>query len=193
MHLCGIPYILLEGKLEDWEKILQKLNYLSKFIENKRNIFEDLIYEIPKDEFPIDKMKKNIEEIINTKKGNINIEFWKTIIMETNITFYKALETYKYIEVEEKVIRGWICDFYPAMKMDAKKNSNDLVDEILEVSLKVMQDETKEIRNYIIYTGITDLKQDPDTFIVEPIVNYRFSVDNSNNDEANEDWFLKDL
>ena len=28
--VCGIPYILLEGTLEDWEKILEKLKFLSK-------------------------------------------------------------------------------------------------------------------------------------------------------------------
>ena len=28
---CGIPYILLEGTLEDWEKILEKLIFLSKY------------------------------------------------------------------------------------------------------------------------------------------------------------------
>ena len=30
-------------------------------------------------------MKKNIIEIINTKKGNINYDFWRNIIMETKV------------------------------------------------------------------------------------------------------------
>ena len=61
MVMCGIPYILLEGTLEDWEKILQKLKFLSKY------------------DFSREKMEKNIEEIINTKKGKINLDFWRKI------------------------------------------------------------------------------------------------------------------
>ena len=143
MRRCGIPYILLEGKLEDWEKILQKLNHLSKFLDEKKKSIEDyklnfkLSYFI-KNGFNVDKIKKNIEEIIKTKKGNINIDFWKNIIMETNVTSYEEVGVYEYVEVQKRVIRGWICDFYPTMKRDVEKNSNDLVDEILEVPLKVM-------------------------------------------------------
>ena len=192
MRRCGIPYILLEGKLEDWEKILQKLNHLSKFLDEKKKSIEDykLSYFI-KNGFNVDKIKKNIEEIIKTKKGNINIDFWKNIIMETNVTSYEEVGVYEYVEVQKKVIRGWICDFYPTMKRDVEKNSNDLVDEILEVPLKVMQSETKEIRDYKIFAGITDLKQDPDTYLVEPIVNFTFSVDNSNDNKY--DWIPNDL
>ena len=62
---CGIPYILLEGTLEDWEKILEKLISLSKY------------------GFSREKMENNIKEIINTKKGKINLDFWRKIIMET--------------------------------------------------------------------------------------------------------------
>ena len=31
MISCGIPYIILEGNLEDWKKILKKLKVLSKY------------------------------------------------------------------------------------------------------------------------------------------------------------------
>ena len=50
MASCGIPYILLEGNLNDWEKILEKLKFLSKY------------------DFDIKNMEKDIIEIINTKK-----------------------------------------------------------------------------------------------------------------------------
>ena len=54
---CGIPYILLEGSLNDWENILNKLKFLSKY------------------DFDTNNMEKDIIEIINTKKGKINLEF----------------------------------------------------------------------------------------------------------------------
>ena len=31
MISCGIPYIILEGNLNDWEKLLEKLKFLSKY------------------------------------------------------------------------------------------------------------------------------------------------------------------
>ena len=50
MASCGIPYILLERNLNDCEKILEKLKFLSKY------------------DFDIKNMEKDIIEIINTKK-----------------------------------------------------------------------------------------------------------------------------
>jgi hypothetical protein len=175
MHVCGIPYIILEGKLSDWEKIFEKLIYLSKY------------------DFKIDKMKKNIEEIINTKKGNINLEFWKKIIMETKENILEEFGTYSYKEVEKKIISGWICDFYPTMGLVETNliDSSPLVDEILEVPLKIKQYETKEVRNYKIYTGITDLSQDPNSYVIEPIVNYSLFIESNGSDF--DDWIPNDL
>ena len=65
MCTCGIPYIILEGNLEDWEKILKKLKAL------KKCRFDTL------------KMENDILKIIDTKKGKIDLDFWRTIIMET--------------------------------------------------------------------------------------------------------------
>ena len=65
MVICGIPYIILEGNLEDWEKTLKKLKSISK------------------SGFWTKQMEEDIIEIINTKKGKINLDFWRKIIMET--------------------------------------------------------------------------------------------------------------
>ena len=154
---CGIPYIILEGTIEDWEKILKKLKYLSKY------------------EFNIQKMEKDIEEIIKTKKGNINLKFWRNIIMETKEKLTESVGCGKKVTKEKKLIRGWICDFYPTMKKNVETSSHDLVDEVNEVPIIIELKETGETKEGRIYAGIRDLKQDPKTFIVEPIVNYCFS------------------
>ena len=95
MITCGIPYIILEGNLNDWEKILVKLKFLSNY------------------GFYISKMEKDIIEIINTKKGNININFWRKIIMETkeNISESNGCSI-SLKKVEKSFITGWILDFY---------------------------------------------------------------------------------
>ena len=155
MCTCGIPYIILEGTIEDWEKILKKLKFLSKY------------------EFYTEKMEKNIEEIIETKKGNINLDFWRHIIMETkeNVRVEKCMGVTK----EKNVIRGWICDFYPTLDKNVEANSYNLVKEVNEVPITIEFEETGETKKAEIIAGILDLEQDPETFIVEPIVKYYFS------------------
>jgi len=153
MVKCGIPYILLEGTLEDWEKILQKLKFLSKY------------------DFSREKMEKNIEEIINTKKGKINLDFWRKIIMETK----KEEEDWKGCGSEgEDKITGWILDFYDHLFNPLSRDSN-LVEEVLEVPIELTDDTERKRVKGMICAGIRDLKQDPETYVVEPIVNYCFS------------------
>ena len=153
MKVCGIPYILLEGTLEDWEKILEKLKFLSKY------------------EFSNKKMEKDIKEIINTKKGKINLDFWRKIIMETK----KEDDDWRGCGSEgEDKITGWICDFYYSLGKVISRDSY-LPDEVLEASIQITEIGSKEKTvNYIISSGIRDLVQDPKTFVVEPIVNYCF-------------------
>ena len=155
MVSCGIPYILLEGNLEDWKKILEKLKSLSKCGFSTKKIEEDII------------------EIINTKEGKINLDFWRKIIMETKGTITEVKDCMD-VEVERELITGWILDFYnkTQVKKDDLKN---LKEEVISAPVTVKEVETGETRPAVIYAGIRDLKQDPNTFIVEPIVNYCFS------------------
>ena len=158
MFICGIPYLILEGNLNDWEKILEKLKFLEKYDPPRKSIEEDLI------------------EIINTKKGNINLDFWRKIIMETWKTTKKTIDC-MYKEVEEDFIKGWILHFYGYNRIE-KDKINDLLKEVVEAPITVMDTETNEKKDGIIYAGIRDLKQDPHTFEVEPIINYCLSLNN---------------
>ena len=156
MFTCGIPYIILEGNLNDWEKILEKLKFLEKYDFYRESIEEDLI------------------EIINTKKGNINLDFWPKIIMETRETIRKEIDC-MYKEVEEDLIKGWILHFYGCNTIE-KDKINDLLKEVVEAPITIKDLETNETKYGIIYAGIRDLKQDPHTFEVEPIINYCLSL-----------------
>lgn len=158
MASCGIPYIILEGNLNDWEKILEKLKYLSKY------------------DFDINLIEKDIIEIINTKKGKINLDFWSKIIMKTREKTEERMPCSIFsTTVERDFITGWILHFFNEEKV--KKNKlNKLIKEIVEAEVNIEDLETGEKKNGIIYSGITDLKQDSNNFVVEPIVNYSFSV-----------------
>jgi len=157
MASCGIPYILLEGSLEDWKKILEKLKSLSKCGFSTKKIEEDII------------------EIINTKEGKINLDFWRKIIMETKGTI-REIKGCMPVEVERDLITGWILDFYNKTKVK-KDNLKDLNEEVISAPVTIKEINSGKTKPAVIYAGISDLKQDPITFIVEPIVNYCFSFD----------------
>ena len=157
MATCGIPYILLEGSLEDWKKILEKLKSLSKYGFDGENIEKDII------------------EIINAKEGKINLDFWRKIIMETKGIVYEEKNCMD-VEVERELITGWILDFYDETKVK-KEDLKDLSEEVINAPVTIKEVQSGETKNAVIYAGIRDLKQDPITYIIEPIVNYCFSFD----------------
>ena len=64
---CGIPSVTLKGTVQDWERILEKLQLLRKYE------FDHWINENE----PI------IKKLIETRKGNIDIDFWKNMILRT--------------------------------------------------------------------------------------------------------------
>ena len=103
MIACGIPYIILEGSLNDWENVLNKLQFLSKY------------------NFYIKNMEEDIMKIINTKKGKIDLDFWSKIIMETKIKEKQSRPCmFEIREVENIYIRGWILNFYNKIKIKKK-------------------------------------------------------------------------
>ena len=169
---CGIPYILLEGSLNDWENILNKLKFLAKY------------------DFYINSIEKDIIEIINTKKGKINLEFWSKIIMETKIK-EKVMKPcmFDFHIVENEYITGWILDFYN--RYEIKKNYiSDLISEIVAAPIKISElngNTNNKIKKIIIYSGITDIKQNPDNYEVEPIVNYEFTFDENQEEIENKE------
>ena len=69
---CGIPYIILEGTVEDYEKIKEKAKNLSKY--------DFSLY--------IDRIIPHIEKMIEAKNGNIDNNYFKDIIQKNEATDY---------------------------------------------------------------------------------------------------------
>lgn len=89
ISLCGIPKIEIQGTIQDYEKMISNLTVLKKY-----NLA-----------WWIDKIIPIIEEIINTLKGNINRDFWKSIFKEDD-------------ESGGPDITGWITKFFPYIKVE---------------------------------------------------------------------------
>ena len=88
---CGIPYIILEGTVEDYKKIKSKATALSKY----------------KFEWYISRIIPIIDKMIQAKEGNIDVDFFKGIIQNKVYYIDKICAT-----KEVKEIDGWILKFF---------------------------------------------------------------------------------
>ena len=94
---CGIPYIILEGTAEDYEKIISKAEDLKK-------------YEF---EWYINRIIPLIKKMVDAKKDNIDVDFFKDIIQKKEVT--ETIYGLSGIEKGKKkvsYISGWILNFF---------------------------------------------------------------------------------
>ena len=151
LHSCNYPYIILEGKLEDWENILKKTKALSKY---------DLEEWVSRLEIPLN-------EIIETKKGKINKEFWKKILYPDKIDENIEIEAYKYKTIQVDGINGWLLTFFPYYEDGTFRYVNSiktkdlwrLPEKLLKTPLLMKSDDEGETP-MIIYSGFLGMKVD---------------------------------
>lgn len=87
---CGIPEVTVEGSVKDWEKILMRLDYLSKY---------DL-------KWWTSELKPVIQKIIDTKKGKPDKQFWMNMVKYHKLGVYGSYDG----------IDGWLLKFYPYLQ-----------------------------------------------------------------------------
>ena len=94
---CGIPEITIEGSIEDWELLYEKIIELG-------NLDEEIV-------FWTDELKVIIKKIIETlETKRPDIDFYKNIVQNVD----------KSKKCEPDIINGWIIKFIPYDK-DNKK------------------------------------------------------------------------
>jgi hypothetical protein len=150
-HMCYYPYIILEGKLEDWQSILEKAKNLSKY--KLKNWVTGL-------EFVLSK-------IIETKKGKINKDFWKEILYPDKVDERIELYNYEYKTIKVDGIKGWLLLFFPYFKdgsfrFDISLKTKDfwrLPDRLLETPLIMKSDDEGETK-MTIYSGFIGMNVD---------------------------------
>lgn len=153
---CGIPEVTIEGTVEDWQKILIKLDSLSKY---------DL-------EWWTKELKPVIQEIINTKSGKFNKEFWMDMIKFHREGIYGSMTD----------IDGWFLKFYPyysnGERTDLKKikSIGDLPAEIVRVpfvlDLNIDKNTTIFSQQMEFWAGFMGLQQDNETYNLKPIIGW---------------------
>ncbi|OHT13810.1 hypothetical protein TRFO_15924 [Tritrichomonas foetus] len=165
---CGIPSVTIEGTLQDWEQIQEKLKVIEKY---------DL-------EWWVSKLHPIIEEIINTKKGNANKDFWLHMVRYKDGS---GLYDPSYID-------GWICSFYPYNKKGQRNSLNKIYDqnklppEVLQVPMKltiIYPGKPDEKYNCTIYSGFFGLTQDLKTLNLKPEIGWIMTKQPLNDNENN--------
>ena len=165
---CGFPHITIEGSIEDWTKIADKLSKLSKY---KFEWFT-------KQTIPV------INKIIDTKKGIVDDIFWKIMLKVKNSSgFYNP-----------GYVNGWLCRFFP---FDSKGNrlngrvddEDELQSELQEIPF-ILNIIGQESYNCEFLAGFVGLSQDEETKSVKPEIGWFIRTaekkDSEDSDEVNE-------
>ena len=159
---CGISEIIIEGKIEDWKLLLEKVIAIEKFDE-------EIV-------FWTNELKKIIRKIIETLiTKNPDKKFYRNIVQ--NIDRSKICEP--------DLINGWIIKFIPydnnGKKCDFNSfNFNGLKIEDIPSQITIMpfnlintnkNGQTKKYQSEI-YTGFFGIRQNLETLSIKPVIGY---------------------
>ena len=162
MEACGFPTITIEGTLEDWELIKQKVEDISKY---------DL-------KWWTCKLIPLIDEFINVKKGIVNKRFWlKMFRYKDGRGFY-----------DPSYIDGWICDFFPYAGSRIK--ISEMQSEILTVPLKlkfIALGITVDCELHAGFMGVKETKTGFGKYNIKPVIGWGFKYDVPKPKEVKED------
>lgn len=115
---CGIPYILLEGTTEDWQKIENQLNKIESY---------DLSWWI-------NHVRPVIRQFIEASKGNVDIVFWNNILKIGGGS-------------GGPYINGWINNFFPYFqnyRHEYQQNARNFIDTTKKVDIRMFCGMTSE-------------------------------------------------
>ena len=94
---CGIPYLILEGTAEDYQKIILKAKELSKY----------------KFEWYINKIIPHIEKMVDAKQGKIDVDYFKNMIQSKEETEHKSgLSGMGGYDYKVDHLSGWFLNFF---------------------------------------------------------------------------------
>ncbi len=156
---CGYPKITLEGTMEDYLRLKEKTLGLKKYGLN--HWIDDEIVPI-------------LDKIIDTKKGNVDKEFWKKM-------YYNVEGSISMSDTTQRVksIKGWLLKFAPFDKHNKERVELDelgfkdpffeLPFDLLNAPLKTINVITGEKRDLVIRAGFIGMEQNEKTYEMKPV------------------------
>lgn len=169
MCVCGIPSVYLEGTFEDWVHLQQKLSKISQYCP--KNWIQEL--------------SKIISQIIETKQGNLDLEFWRNMIRVRTLKISdgngcvpsRGFHLKSYID-------GWILNFYPynhkgkARRMNSLlKDIGKLPSEIVTTPFKLFDTGSSIEYDSALSAGFFGMEEDPVTHCLKPEIGWAVQVD----------------
>jgi hypothetical protein len=145
---CGIPSVTLEGTPEDWEKVLRKTRYLSRY----------------KLGWWTSELEPILQEFINTSKGHGRKKFWMDMVKAHTEKRYGSPTT----------IDGWIVKFYPFTNKGQRTNFapirhiGSLAPEMVKVPFTFVNVPTYQATSMEFWAGFAGMRQDKATFALRP-------------------------
>ena len=94
--VCGIPYIILEGTQEDYQKIKEKAEKLSKY----------------KFDWYINRIIPHIQKMIDAKMGKVDNDYFRDIIIRNEVKGKISRGCLCPQDAMVSEITGWILDFF---------------------------------------------------------------------------------
>jgi len=149
---CGIPQITIEGTVKDWEKVLEKTKYISKY----------------KLEWWTDELQPILKQIIETKKGKFTKSFWMDMVKAHTEKKYGSPTT----------IDGWIIKFFPYTKEGKKSGLKPItkIDNLAPELVKVpfILDDAPHNKSYKMefWGGFVGLSQNRADFTLKPEIGW---------------------
>ena len=170
---CGVPYVVLEGTVDDWIKLKEKVMLLKEY---------DL-------EWWIERLEPILDEFIAAKKGNLHIPFWRKMI---RIRYGDDEDAYA-----EDVYDGWFINFFPYNK-DGERSyffpipiEQEMPKELLNCPFEIefLSDTEHKKYDLNIISGFVGASQDPATLELKPEIGWAIT----NPDTAVVDTQIKEL
>ena len=94
---CGVPYLILEGTVDDYKKIKEKVNELKKY----------------KFDWYINKIIPHINKMIEAKEGKIDVEYFRNMVQNKEETEYEpGLSGMGGHNYRVDHLSGWFLDFF---------------------------------------------------------------------------------
>ena len=145
MSKCGIENIHFTGTEKDWKKIIEKVEKLDEYdVDGKWKSYSKGLLEV-------------LNEFLSTYQDNPNVDYWNKIM-----NFEEGRN--RSGQSGKTTISGWILKLYYSVHNKKSVDFDEIKSELFTVPIKVINDETKEIRFMEMIGGFTGMCYENNTF-----------------------------
>ncbi|CAI2179166.1 17743_t:CDS:1 [Funneliformis geosporum] len=153
---CGIPKVTLDGTLEDWLHLQEKVAKLRGLVLNL--------------DFWLDRLEPVVAQFISTYKGNVDDDFWSMIIYQ--VPYGSGTLT--------PCWNGWVCALFPYNESRYKLTKNSMVPSSIPsglVNVPFKMSIEKEDFKLSFSAGFLGARQDKinDEYVVSPVIGWYIS------------------